>query len=178
MTFQDDEIEKINAEKLKKFTSSAKKHKPDAGQKGAEVVTQRPIPPVIAINSIISEVYEQSFPIIDSEQGYGKSVVPVPVRAQGVLDSILKQYRDGMEKKQGKPVAETTQKAFATTLLNLHKEVAFLGFVSLYPEIVNGVEEYYTSILPKGIIYVNSLNYVANPNPIEHYLTYLQVAAA
>jgi hypothetical protein len=60
----------------------------------------------------------------------------------------------------------------------LHKEVAFLGFVSLYPEIVNGVEEYYTSILPKGIIYVNSLNYVASPNPIEHYLTYLQVGAA
>lgn len=174
MTFQeDDEISKINAEKLKKFTSSAKKHKPDAGKKGAEVVTQRPIPPVLAINSIISKVYEQSFPIVTAEEGFSKGVVPVPVRAQGVLDAILKQFKEGSEKR-GKPASEVALKGFATTLLNIHKEVAYVGFVELYKE----NEDYMTYILPKGIIYVNSLNYIADANPIQHYLTYLQVAAA
>ena len=174
MTFQeDDEISKINAEKLAKFKSASKKHKPDAQAKGAEVVTNRPIPPVIAINSIISEVYEQSFPIVSAEEGFSKGVNPIPVKAQGVLDSILKQFREGMEKK-GKPASEASQKGFATTLLNLIKEVNYLGFIKLYQV----DSEYFTYIEPKGIIYVNSLNYVASPNPIEHYLTYLQVGAA
>lgn len=166
MTFQDDEIAKINEEKLKQI----KKHKTNAQ---IPTTPNKPNPPIIAINSLIAEIYDLSFPLLKAEEGL-KTLRPQPVPAQKVLDNILGQYKSSMERAK-QTVSEDLLKAFSATLLNILRELDYFEFITLTK---NKAGEYVTAISKKGIIYANTINYLVGPNMADHYALYNQIGIA
>lgn len=173
MTFVDDEIEKINQQKIQNAIKGAKKHQK---KEGDEKIQQRAMPPVPYITSIISAVYSLNYPFV-SEVNENTKIEARPAKLTQVLDVIIKQAQSEKQRNgKGKEASEQELKNIAASAVNILKELDALRFV-LAIENDNGEEELF--ITRKAVAYLNSVTYLLDPKVdpyMQSYLLYNQLS--
>ncbi len=177
-TFVDDEVAKLQAEKLAKLQRDAKKHKtPNTQKNGSKqqqnaTVMNRPLPPVFVINSLLNEIYAASYPVM--KEFRLDLLLPTPIPIQVPLDKVIASAKASV--KEGEELTEEKLKNFTITLWDCFRELNFFDFIKIHPPKTGKVSETMVSISKKGVIYMNSINYLTGGHPLEHYATFNQIA--
>ena len=175
-TFVDDEVAKLQAEKMAKLQRDAKKHKTPNnnnqknGKQQNPAMMNRPLPPVFVINSLLNEIYAASYPVM--KEFRLDLLLPSPVPIQVPLDKVISTAKASAKEE----LTEEKLKNFTITLWDCFRELYFFGYIKVIPS-KNGEEsETMVSITKKGVVYMNTINYVSGGHPIEHYATFNQIA--